>query len=174
MAAVVDDLSPLFVEDHTPSGEVSYRARFYFDPNGFDPGEAQNHFRARLLLLFDDAGTRRLSALVLRRRDDAYALMQRCRQDDGSQADTGFFPITDEPHWVMIEWRSAATPDSGDGSCRLTVDGTVLATVNTVQNSSRLVGKARLGAMSVKAGSSGTLLFDEFVSKRIGAIPPLE
>jgi hypothetical protein len=112
--------------------------------------------------------------VVLRRRNGTYGLMQRCRQDDGSQSDTGFVPIADQPHWVMIEWRRAAAPDSADGFCRLTVDGTVLATMSTVQNSTRVVGKARLGAMNVKGGASGTLLFDEFVSKRAGPIPPLE
>jgi len=172
LQAVVNDTSPLYVEDFTPSSETRYRARFYFDPQGFDPGEAMNHFRIRIFLMFDDSGTKRLSALVLKRQGGNYSLMQRCRRDDNSQYDTGFFPISDSPHWVLVEWRHATTPTSADGMCALTVDGTTLATLSDVQNNARTVGAVRMGTMNVKAGAAGTLFFDEFVSRRTGPIPP--
>src|SRR5262249_51080061 len=38
LQAVVNGTSSLFVEDRTPADESHYRARFYLDPNGFDPG----------------------------------------------------------------------------------------------------------------------------------------
>jgi hypothetical protein len=99
--------------------------------------------------------------------------MQRCRRDDDSQYNTGFFPISDEPHWVMVEWRQAATDTSNDGSCALTIDGTKVATLPDVQNNLSTIGRVRLGAMVLKPGATGTLLFDEFVSKRMGGIAPL-
>jgi len=174
MQALVNDQAGLYVEDQTPSGEVHYRARFYFDPSGFDPGESMNHLRTRLFIMFDDTGTRRLSALVLKRQGGNYSLMQRCRRDDNSQADNGFFPITDAPHWIEMEWKSAATGTSNDGMCALTIDGTLAGTLPAVQNSSRLVGMVRLGAMNVKGGAAGMPFFDEFVSRRQTAIGPVE
>jgi len=42
-----------------------------------------------------------------------------------------------------------------------------------VQNNVSTLGIVRMGAMSVKAGASGTPFFDEFVSRRVGDIPPL-
>jgi hypothetical protein len=173
MQAAVNDTTALFVEDDTPQSEAHYKARFYFEPNGFDPGEAQGHLRVRLMILFDDAGTRRLSALVLRRKAGAYAIEQRCRRDDNSQADSGFFPITDAPHWFLVDWRQASGPASGDGVCSLTIDGTTLSTQATLQNNVSTVGRVRLGTLAVKPGASGTPYFDEFVSKRMGGIAPL-
>jgi hypothetical protein len=38
--------------------EGRYRARFYVDPNGFDPGEAQNRHRVRLFIVFEENPTR--------------------------------------------------------------------------------------------------------------------
>jgi hypothetical protein len=173
LQAVVNDQSSLYVEDASPSAEVHYRARFYLDPDGFDPGEAQGHFRTRVFLMFDEAGTRRLSALVLKRQNGNYSLMQRCRRDDNSQADTGFFPISDAPHWVIVEWRRAAGASSNDGVCALTIDGATVSTLSAVQNNVSTVGMVRLGAMNVKAGAAGTLLLDEFISKRgTSPIPP--
>src|SRR6185295_8054005 len=54
----VNDTSGVYVQDDTPNAENRYRARFYFDPNGFDPGEAQSHFRTRILIAFDPTGLR--------------------------------------------------------------------------------------------------------------------
>ena len=111
--------------------------------------------------------------LVLKRQGGNYSLMQRCRRDDNSQYDTGFFAITDGPHWVLVEWRRATDGGSADGVCALTVDGNTLATLSDVQNNASTVGSVRLGTMSVKPGANGTPFFDEFVSKRTGDIPPL-
>jgi hypothetical protein len=173
LQATVNGAGGMFVQDDSPAGEAVYRARFYFDPSQFDPGQASGHFRARVFLMFDEAGSRRLSALVLKRQGDAFSLMQRCRRDDNTQADTGFFPLTPGAHWVMVETAPASTASSSDGRCALTVDGTTLATLSAVQNSLGAVGTVRLGAMSVKAGATGTLRLDEFVSRRRGAIPPV-
>jgi len=172
MQAVVTGTTGQYVEDFTPAGETRYRARFYFDPNGFDPGEAWGHFRNRLFILFDEAGTRRLGALVVKRQAGEYSLMLRCRRDDNTQVDTGFFPVTDAPHWVIVDWRRATTATSDDGLCSLTIDGKVVITLPAVQNNARPLGRVRLGTMGVKAGATGTVFLDEFVSRRTGEIPP--
>ena len=50
----VNDTQPLFAQDDSPRGEHRYRARFYFAPGDFDPGEAQGHFRTRLFIGFEE------------------------------------------------------------------------------------------------------------------------
>jgi hypothetical protein len=123
LRAFVDDAAPLFVQDNTPADEERYRARFYFDTNGFDPGETQNRRRTRLLLVLEDGPTRRLAAVVLRRLAGAYSLMARARLDDNAQEDTGFFPIADGPHVVEIRTstssnRAARRSSGRDGRSR--------------------------------------------------------
>jgi hypothetical protein len=172
LQGVVDDTVGLFVHDDSPNDENRYRARFYFDPNGFDPGEAQLHRRTRLLIGFEEGPTRRVFAVVLRRLSGAYAVMARVRLDDNSQRNTAFVPISDGPHWVELDWRRASGPDANDGRFEFWVDGVSVFSASDVDDSVSSVDFVRLGALSVKAGASGTLYWDEFESRRHGFIGP--
>jgi hypothetical protein len=171
LRGLVDDTAGLFVQDDTPDDEARYRARFYFDPNGFDPGEALNRFRTRIFIAFED-GPRRLAAVVLRRIGGVYSLMARARLDDNSQANTPFIPIGDGSHVVEIDWRRATGPDALDGRLELWIDGVSVATLTGLDNSVSSVDFARLGALSLKAGANGTLYWDEFESRRVTYVGP--
>jgi hypothetical protein len=166
----VDDVNPLYVQDDSPADEGRYRARFYLDPNGFDPGESQLHRRLRTLIAFSEAPTRRVTAIVLRRIAGAYSLRARTRLDDDTQADTAFFPIDDRAHAVEFELVRASSPDALDGTFELWIDGVSVAQMSGLDNSRAQVDFARMGALSVKAGASGTLYFDEFESRRVSPI----
>ena len=172
MRVLVDDTAGVFVQDDRPADEDRYRARFYFDPNGFDPGETLGHRRTRLFIAFEEAPTRRLAAVVLRRLSGAYALMLRCRLDDDSQDDSGFFPISDGPHFVEIDWKRSSGPDAADGSCQLSIDGTPMSERTGLDNSVSRIDFVRLGALSVKTGAAGAMHWDEFVSRRLNPIGP--
>jgi len=172
LAAAVNDTTGLYVQDDTPVDENRYRARFWFDPHDFDTGEAQGHRRTRIFVAFEEAPTRRLAAVVLRRVGGAYAVEARTRLDDNSQADTPFFPISDGPHAIEIDWKRASGPDALDGSLELWIDGTSMATLGALDNSRSAVDFVRLGALSVKSGASGTLYWDEFESRRATYIGP--
>jgi hypothetical protein len=172
LAGLVDDQAGLYVEDGTPADEPRYRARFHFDTNDFDPGEASGARRTRILIAFEEAPMRRLAAVVLRRLGGAYAVMGRARLDDNSQSDTGFFPVSPGPHAVELQWRAASGPDALDGTFALWIDGVPAAVRTGLDNSRSAVDLVRLGALSVKAGASGTLLWDEFVSRRRSYIGP--
>jgi hypothetical protein len=174
LQGVVNDTTGLFVEDATPNDESRYRARFYFDPNGFDPGEALNHRRTRTLIAFSEAPTRRVAAVVLRRLGGVYAIMGRARQDDNSQADTGFFTVSDGPHAIEIDLVRASGPDAFDGAFELWIDGVSMIQLTGLDNHLSEVDFVRLGALSVKSGAAGTLYWDEFESRRgsyIGLLP---
>jgi hypothetical protein len=167
--AVVDDQASLFVQDDTPADETSYRARFYLDAGSFDPGEALGSFRTRVFIAFDATPQRRIVALVLRRQLGLYAVMGKTRLDDGSQVDGGFVPILPGPHAIEFEWRRSA-PLASDGVFRMWIDGVLVTDLGGLDNDSAGIDFIRLGALSVKAGASGTIRWDEFESRRRGAI----
>ena len=172
LLVLVEPMAGLYVHDDRPEDEGRYRARFYFDPNGFDPGEEMNHRRIRLFVAFEEGPNRRLMAIVLRRLNGQYGLMGRARLDDNSQHDTGFFPISDGPHVVEVDWQRASAPGAGDGSFALWIDGVAVHAAATLDNGRSAVDFVRLGALSVKAGASGQIYCDEFVSRRSTAIGP--
>jgi hypothetical protein len=176
LQAVVDDTAGLYVQDDTPLDLNRYRARFRFDPNGFDPGELQLHLRTRLFILFED-GPRRLAAVVLRRTLGVYAVMVRVQLDDDTHVNTPFRVITDAPHLIEIDWKRSSSPAADDGWVKLWIDGSAAegaptdALLNLDNNVSSL-DFVRLGALSVKTGASGTLFFDEFESRNQSYIGP--
>jgi hypothetical protein len=158
----VDDRTSLYVQDDSPAAEDRFYARFEFDPNGFDPGEASNRFRTRIFVAFGGSPLRRLAAVVLRRQHGAYAVMGRCRLDSGFQVSTGFVPIADAPHAIEIDWRRATGLGGLDGSCRFSVDGVPLTPLLALDNGTRPLELVRLGALSVKPGASGVPYWDEY------------
>jgi hypothetical protein len=166
LQAVVDDTAGLWVQDSRPRHEDRYRARFYFDPNGFDPGEALNHRRVILFVAFEESAMRRLAIVVLRRLSGAYAVGARVRLDDGTRSDSPFFPISDAPHFVELEWKRSSGPDAEDGAFSLWLDGSLVHTASDLDNSLSAVDLARIGAISVKVGAAGTLYLDAFRSRR--------
>jgi hypothetical protein len=172
LRGLVDDTAGIYVEDRSPDDEDRYRARFLFDTNGFDPGEAAGTRRTRIFILFEEAPLRRLAAVVLRRVGGVYGIMGRARRDDNSQADTGFFTIADGTHSVELDWRRSSAPEATDGHLHLWIDGTLVSTLDDLDNDGSAVDFVRLGALSVKASAGGTLYWDEFVSRRLTGIGP--
>jgi hypothetical protein len=171
LQGVVDDTAGIYVEHDSSHHENRYRARFYFDPNGFDPGEAQSHFRTRIFIAFDASGFR-LMTLVLKRQAGAYSLEARVRRSDGTRADTGFLPIVDGPHAIEFDWQRATGPGAGDGSLELWIDGASVASLSAIDNDVSPIDFVRMGAFSVKTGASGALYWDEFESRRGSYIGP--
>jgi hypothetical protein len=170
LQGVVDDVASLYVEDVTPIDEDRYRARFYVDTSDFDPGESSGAHRTRIFIVFEEAPTRRLAAIVLKRQAGAYSIEGRARQDDGSQADTGFFDIAGGAHAVELDWKRSSSASANDGTFELWIDGVSRSTLTGLDNSISSVDFVRMGALSVKAGASGTLAWDEFESRRINYI----
>ena len=172
LQAVVNDKTGLYVQDSTPHRESRYRARFYFDPNGFDPGLSSGNEEAMLFVAFqEEAAQPRNIMVVLRNTGGAYSLGGRVRLDSGT-AETAFFPIADAPHLVELDWQRASAAGADDGSFRLWIDGVLQSTLTGMDNDTRAVDYVRLGVISLKAGTSGTMYFDEFVARRQSHIGP--
>ena len=171
LEALVNDTNSLYVQDNNPDAEKRYRARFYLDPNGFDPGEASSHFRIRIFIAFDPSGFR-VATVVLKRQAGAYSVEGRVRRNDGTRADTGFFPITDAPHFIELDWQRSTGPGAADGAFEMWIDNTSVATLPGIDNDTSPIDFARLGAIAVKTGASGTLYYDQFESRRRTFIGP--
>lgn len=169
LQATVSDTSGIYVQDDSPRNEGRYRARFYFDPNGFDTGEASGHARVRVFIAFGDTG-QRLVTIVLRRLSGVYSLEGRTRLDDGTRADTPFVGITNGPHMIELDWKRSSGPSANNGWFQMWIDGSSVAALTGLDNSASGVEFARMGAMSVKTGASGVLHWDQFESHRQGAI----
>ncbi len=172
LQALVNGTNSLYVEDRTPADETHYRARFYLHPNGFDPGEAQGHQRTRIFLGLEEGPTRRLIAIVLRRLGGQYAIRARVRADDDTVTDTPFVDITDAPHSIELQWERSGGPGFDNGFFQMWIDDTFAASLFGLDNDLHGIDTARLGALSLKSGASGTLFFDQFVSRRLSYIGP--
>jgi hypothetical protein len=168
MQAVIDDTTSIFVTDDTPNAEPRYRARFYFDPNSISMANGDTHFLLNALM-----GTSTAVGRVEFQYSGGYQLRARTLTDGGSWVSTAWFPITDAPHSVEIDWRAASGPGANDGVITMWIDGVPKAMITTVDNDTRRIDRARLGAVgSVDAGTSGTYFFDAFVSHRSTFIGP--
>jgi hypothetical protein len=170
LQAFVNDTNSLFVQDDTPNAESRYRARFYFDTNGFDPGETQSHFRTRILIA--NGSGFRVITIVLKRQLGAYSVEARVRRNDGTRADTGFLPISDGPHFIEFDWRRATGPGTSNGALQLWIDGGSVAILSGIDNDVVPVDQTRMGALAIKTGAAGTLFFDQFESRRDRLIGP--
>jgi hypothetical protein len=170
LQALVDDTAGLWVQDTSPVDEPRYRARFYFDTNGFDPGEALNHRRVMLFVAFEEHPVRRLVTVVLRRLNGAYGVRATVRLDDHTLSESPFFAIDDGPHYVELDWKRASGPDAQDGQLALWLDGIAVHVAPNLDNSLSAVDFVRMGAITVKPGASGTLFLDEFRSRRVSPV----
>jgi hypothetical protein len=172
LEATVNDTEPVYVMDETPADLPRYRARFYFDPNGFDPGESMGRYRAIVFMALDESPQKRVVQMILRRIGGEYSLRARITLDDGSRAETAFVPIADAPHVVELDWVKAGAPGASDGSFQLWIDGVAAPPLSGLQNHDYAVDYVRLGAMVLKPGASGTLYFDRFDSRTTTYIGP--
>jgi hypothetical protein len=173
MTTTVNGTNGIFVEDVSPANAGRYRMRFYLSPYNFDPGEAQNHRRTRVFLAFDEVpATRRVMAVVLRRISGAYALSVRVRRDDNTQYDTPFIPISAAAHSIEVDWWRASAPGANNGQLRLWIDDVLRSTLTGIDNDTAGIDTVRMGALSVKTGAGGTLLFDEMESRTTTAVGP--
>ena len=171
LQAMIDDTARLFVQTETPSAESRYRVRFWFDPNGFVPGEDTQ--RVLILQAFSRTPDRKkLIQLMVRRVGLQYRMLAKVRIDDAGMVGTPWIPFTDEPHAIEIDWKRATSSDATDGHLQLWVDGQSVAALAGLDNGRNFLDFVRLGAIGVRTTSSGTIYFDRFASRRSTYIGP--
>jgi hypothetical protein len=171
LQTVIDSTARRFVQDESPASESRYRARFWFDPNGFTPGVDTQ--RVIILQAFSRTPDRKkLVQMMVRYTNGQYRLLVKTQLDDGTAVATTWVPFSDAPHAIEIDWQRASSALSADGHLQLWLDGTSVANLTGLENASHFLDFARIGAIGVRATTSGTIYFDDFVSRRTSYIGP--
>jgi hypothetical protein len=96
-----------------------------------------------------------------------YQIQAQAVNNQTAYASTSWYPLTDAPHQIAVEWWAASGPGAGNGGLRLSLDGVLLQTVTGVNNDTRRIDQARLGAVAgIDTGTRGVYYFDDFQSQR--------
>src|SRR6266545_4788690 len=172
LQALINDNNDLYLTDDTPAAEPRYRARFYFDPNSITMASGDAHY-----IFFGYSGTASPVAVlrvIFRFSSGAYQLRISALNNGTTWTDSSnWVTISDGPHTVELDWKAATAAGASDGSLTLWVDGVPQATVTGVDNDTRRIDRARLGAVSaVDTGTRGTEYFDAFESRKQTYIGP--
>jgi hypothetical protein len=169
MQALIDDASTIYVTDDIPNAEPRYRARFYFDPNTITMASGDAHF---IFKGFVGASTE-VVRVEFRNSSGAYQIRAALLDDGTNWLNTNWFTISDASHAIELDWRGATAAGANNGSLTFWIDGTQQASITGVDNDTRRIDRARLGALTgIDAGTSGTYYFDAFESRRQNYIGP--
>ncbi len=159
MQALINSTTARYVQDTLPYAEPRYRARFYFDPNSSTMGNNDAYY-----LFYGYTGS---STVVLRvelgfTTAGGYRLRVSALNNASTWSYSGWVGITDAPHAIELDWQSAVS-----GRVDWWIDGAPQAAVTGFDNSSRRIDQVRLGTVAgLDAGTSGTVYFDAFDSRR--------
>ncbi|MEK7324212.1 MAG: hypothetical protein AAB217_03015 [Chloroflexota bacterium] len=170
LQAVIDDNNVVYVTDDTPNAEPRYRMRFYFDPNGISIASGNADY---IFYGYSGASTGVTRIEFRRSNAGAYQIRASLRNDGNTWTFTGWFTISDAPHSVEIDWRAATAAGANNGGLTLWIDGAQQADLTGVDNDTRRIDRARLGAVSgIDSGTRGAYYFDAFESRRATYIGP--
>jgi uncharacterized protein YjiK len=165
MQALINDNTAIYLIDESPSSESRYRARFYFDPNSIPMISGDNHF-----IFYGYSGTTKVVTRIQFRftNSGGYQVRVQVLNNSSSWTNSAWFPISDAPHALEIDWQAAAS-----GGLTFWVDGVQRAALTGIPTSNYRIERVRLGAVNgIDSGTRGTYYFDAFESRRQTYIGP--
>jgi uncharacterized repeat protein (TIGR01451 family) len=170
MNALINDNVAMFVTDDRPNAEPRYRARFYFDPNGIVMANGDAHY-----LFYGYQGTTQVVVRVeLRRANNNYQLRAALINDATTWRSTSFVTINDIPYMIELDWQAATATGVNNGALTFWINEVQVATLTGVDNDTRRIDRARLGAVAgLDTGTRGAYFFDAFESRRVSYIGAL-
>jgi PKD repeat protein len=168
MQVLIDDSNQVYVTDYTPDAESRYRARFYFDPNSITMAHGDYHY---ILWSFSPAN-KSMFMIGFQYAFGSYRLRITTYTDTGSFLASAWQPISDEGHFVEIDWQAASGAGANDGQYTLWIDGEERSSMSGLDNDTQRVERIRLGALwgIDSATTNGTYFFDAFQSQRMNYI----
>jgi RHS repeat-associated protein len=171
LQAIINDSNNIDVADWTPAAETHYRARFYFDPNSIHMADGDAFY----LFYGLQGSTTTIFRIEINSVQGDYQIRAEAANDSSGWSSTPWTILTDQMHYIEINWQAASSAGANNGVLGLWLDGTQLASITNVDNDTRKVDLVKLGAVfGMDAGTHGTLYFDCFESRRssyIGADP---
>jgi parallel beta-helix repeat protein len=166
LQAVINDNNALSVSDGSPNAEPRYRARFYFDPNSIVMANGDAH-----IILRAYHGSKVALRVEFGFSASGYRVRAGLVSDGSAWSETDWFTISDAPHSIEVDWR--ASTGTNNGGLTLWIDGAQQADLTGVDNDTRRIDRAMLGALADLDGSTrGTYYFDAFESRRQTYIGP--
>jgi hypothetical protein len=159
----------MYVTDITPNLEARYRVRFYFDPNSISMAEGDMF---TLLYGFNPGGPSMLR-VDFRFSGGQYQLEARALNDASVWFSTPWFTISDAPHVVEFDWQGSTGVGANNGTFGFWIDGVQVSSLTGIDNDTFKIDYVRLGAVTgLDAGTTGTVYFDAFESRRQNYIGP--
>ncbi len=167
MQVVVDDTVSIYVTDELPSSEPHYRARFYFDPNSIAMLDGQDFY------IFNGYDVSSVLQAQFGFSAGSYRIRLRQQNDSAGTTSAAWVTISDATHFIEMEWQAATTVGANDGSATIWIDGVQSGILSGLDNDTRRIEYARLGAVSgINTGTLGTFFIDAFESRRATYIGP--
>jgi FtsP/CotA-like multicopper oxidase with cupredoxin domain len=162
-----------FVTDQTPFQDATYRARFYFTPNGAGLGN-------RLVTIFSgytgNSGGTQVFLVQTRFNSGNYQVRLGIARSNGSSPVfmANWVNVVNGQNWIELSWRSS---NDGAAKATMTVNGVSASTTgipNTANTNAYRIESVRLGPSAYANSGSvqGSLRFDSFVSTRRTVIGP--
>lgn len=170
MSALINDNNTMFVTDDRPNAEPRYRARFYFDPNSIVMANGNAHY----LFYGYQATSQVVLRVEFRRYNNNYQLRAALLNDATTWRTTSYATINDAPTMIELDWQAATAPGANNGSLTFWVNEVQIANLTGVDNDTRRIDRARMGALTgLDTGTRGVYFFDAFESRRLSYIGAL-
>jgi FtsP/CotA-like multicopper oxidase with cupredoxin domain len=152
--------------DNSPVAEPGYHARFYFDPNSTATG---NNAQPDIFVGYDASSTPLFRVQYQRTQGgNATYRVRAIVTDAGGTTTSGWVNITDSWTSVEVAWQSA-----NPATFRLYVNGILRQSITGLDTSAFKLETVWLGPSGNLGNNvSGTMYFDDFVSKRTQYIGP--
>jgi hypothetical protein len=164
LKCVINDTNDLFVRDDTPNAETRYRFRFYVDINS--------------ITMADDDTLTLCTAL---KSDWNYAcFVELCKisgkyyikggdRGDNHWYRTTEYEISDDIHYIELDWKAATGIGANNGYIKLWIDGILQENKSGLDSDTETVDKVIFGTTGIAATTSGIVYFDDFSSNNDGS-----
>jgi hypothetical protein len=160
----------MYVTDDRPAAETRYRTRFYFDPNGVPMTSGNAHY---ILYGYTTGNTTVALRMEFRFSTPSYQLRIATLDDNSVWSTSGWFTISDAPHYLELDWRAAAPSGANNGGLTFWIDGVQRADLTGLNNDTRRIERVRLGPVAgLDSGTRGVYYLDAFESRRQTYIGP--
>lgn len=159
-----------FLRDSRPLAATGYSVRFEVDTGllSMTAGD-QMHI---LVGYPDDPVAGNHLQVRIRPAGDAFEIRADAKDNLGGAHNIAWSAVGRGVHLVEVQWR-AASGDVADGYVRLFLDGQLAGEATGIANGEQVIKAIRFGALGVDDGTSGNLVFDDFVSWTASPPDPL-
>lgn len=172
LEAFFDNNTVMYVTDTSPVAESRYLASFWFDPNSIRMVSGDTH---NLLVGRTGSGQ---SVFTIQFNNNTgnnsgYRIRVQIYTDGGSAVNGTYYPISDMPHKIAVDWQSASVAGANNGAISLSIDDVLKQTKSAIDNDMRRVEDIRFGpSAGIDPGTLDTYYLDAFESRRSTGTPP--